>query len=379
MRATWCAWAAGPVAAALIVLGGAAAPAAAAGRTGVGVAAGCPWVGSTAPVEQRVSQLLAQMTLDEKITMVHGGEPGTGKPFPWTGIIAGNPRLCIPELHLMDGPGGVGTGFGGVTQLPAPVAAAATWYTGLEGQYGSVVGAEVAGKGAQVNLGPTVNIVRDPRWGRAFETLGEDPYLSGRMGAAYINAVQSNNVMSQVKHIAAYNQETHRNSPADNVIIDERTLQEIYLAQFHRTVTDANVASMMCSYAMINGQFACENKNLLNQVLKGQWGFTGFVTSDWFGTHSTATAANNGLDMEQPDIDQFFAEPLKTAVMNGQVPQSRLDDMVRRILREMFRFGIFDRPASGSPDTVVTNPQHAAVARTVAAAGLLTLLRKAAS
>src|SRR2546421_1680595 len=176
MLAAWRAMTAGSVAAALVLLGGATVPAGAS-VTRVGAAAGCPWVGSTAPVEQRVNQVLAQMTLDEKITMVHGGEPGGGKPFPWTGIIAGNTRLCIPELHLMDGPGGVGTGFGGVTELPAPVSAAATWDAGLEQQYGSVVGSEVAGKGAHVNLGPTINLVRDPRWGRAFETMGEDAFL----------------------------------------------------------------------------------------------------------------------------------------------------------------------------------------------------------
>jgi len=155
---------AGAVSIALVLTGAATVPAGAAGLTGP--AAACPWVGSTAPVEQRVSQVLAQMTLDEKITMVHGGEPGGGKPFPWTGIIAGNARLCIPELHLMDGPGGVGTGFTGVTELPAPVSAAATWDTALEQQYGNVVGSEVAGKGAHVDLGPTINLVRDPRWGR---------------------------------------------------------------------------------------------------------------------------------------------------------------------------------------------------------------------
>jgi beta-glucosidase len=129
----------------------------------------------------------------------------------------------------------------------------------------------------------------------------------------------------------------------------------------------------MCSYAMINGSFACENSNLLNQVLKGQWRFDGFVTSDWFGTHSTAAAANNGLDMEQPNNDRFFAAALKTAVTNGQVPRSRLDDMVRRILRQMFRFGVFDRPPTGSPTATVTNPQHAAVARAVATEGTVLL------
>jgi beta-glucosidase len=372
MRAAWRTLTAGSAAAVLALLGAATVPAGAASTPRV-APPGCPWVGSTAPVEQRVSQLLAQMTLDDKILMVHGGEGPNGKGFPWTGIIAGNIRLCIPELHLMDGPGGVGTGFDGVTELPAPVSAAATFDTGLERQYGDVVGAEVAGKGAHVNLGPTVNLVRDPRWGRAFETMGEDAYLAGQMGAAYINGVQSNNVMSQVKHIAVYNQESNRNSASDNVIIDDRTLQEIYLPQFNAAITQGGAASTMCSYAWINGQDACENDKLLNQILKGQWGFQGFVTSDWFGTHSTAAAANNGLDMEQPNSDQFFAAALKTAVTNGQVPQSRLDDMVRRILRQMFRFGVFDRTLTGNPSTVVTNPQHAAVARTVATEGTVLL------
>ncbi|KAA2254484.1 glycosyl hydrolase [Solihabitans fulvus] len=328
--------------------------------------ASCPWVGSTAPVEQRVNQVLALMSIGEEITMVHGAGG------PYVGNVPANTRLCIPAMNLEDGPGGVADGLTGVTQLPASVSAAATWDTALTRQYGDVIGAEEAGKGANVNLGPTVNIVRDPRWGRAFESMGEDPYLAGQQGSAYIQGVQGQGVLAQVKHLAVYNQETNRNTPADNAIVDERAMQEIYLPQFQAAVTQGGASSVMCSYSSVNGPYACESPYLQNTVLKGQFGFTGFVTSDWGATHSTVNSANNGLDQQMPDAG-YFGAPLQAAVQGGQVPRARLDDMVRRILRQLFRFGLFDRAPSGSTGAVVTSPQHAALARQVAEQGTVLL------
>ncbi len=209
----------------------------------------CPWVNSTAPIATRVSQLLAQMTLAQKISMLHG----TGASSPYIGDLGAIPALCIPAMGLQDGPAGVGDGMGGVTQMPAPITEAATFDTALEKQYGATIGAEFAAKGANVDLGPTTNIIRDPRWGRAFETFSEDPYLSGQMTVADVQGIQSQGVMAQVKHAAVYNQETNRNAPADNAIVDARTLNEIYLPAFQSAVTTGAAASVMCAYSTING------------------------------------------------------------------------------------------------------------------------------
>ena len=248
----------------MITAAGAATGASAAtGRPAAGSAASCPWVHSTAPIATRVSQLLGQMTLDDKLAMVNGVGYANGTTG-YVGHIAANPALCIPGLNLEDGPQGVADGVPGVTQLPAPVALAAAWDPALAREYGTVVGSEERGKGADVNLGPTVNIVRDPRWGRAFESYGEDPYLAGQTAVGYIDGVQSQGVLSQVKHFAVYNQETNRNTAADDAIVSPRAIHEIYLPQFQAAVQQAAAASVMCSYSSVNGQFACQNSYLMN-------------------------------------------------------------------------------------------------------------------
>jgi beta-glucosidase len=310
------------------------------------------------------------MTLDEKIQMVHGIGMST-----YVGIVPAISRLCVPALTLEDGPAGVADGMTGVTQLPAPVSLASTWDTGLAGRYGAVVGAEERGKGADVDLGPTINIVRDPRWGRAFETYSEDPYLTAQLGDADIEGVQSQGVLAVAKHFAVYNQEANRNSPADDAVVDQRTLHEIYLPQFESAVKQAGAASVMCSYSYINGSDACSDDQTLRQILKDDWKFTGPVMSDWWGTHSTADSANDGLDREMPGgaTDPYFDAALKAAVAAGQVPLSRVNDMVPRVLTEEFRFGLCDRPATGSPSSTVTSAQHTAVARGVAEDGTVLL------
>ena len=178
-------------------------------------------------------------------------------------------------------------GLTGVTQLPAGVALAAAWDPSLAQQYGQVIGAEEFGKGASANLGPTVNIDRDPRWGRSFEALSEDPFLNSALDVAEIGGVQSQGVMAQVKHFAAYNQETFRNTAADNVIVDNRAEHEIYLPSFQAAIQQANAASVMCAYSMVNGNFSCNNSNLETSVLRDEWGFPGFMTSDYGALHST--------------------------------------------------------------------------------------------
>ena len=230
-------------------LGAAPAPAAAAPT------ASCPWADSSQPVATRVTELLSHMTLADEITLVEGH--GTTEPYVfYTPAI---PDLCIPAIGEEDGPAGVADQLTGATQLPAGVALAATFDQSLATRYGKVIGSEEAGKGAAVNLGPTVNIDRDPRWGRSFETLAEDPFLSGTIGSSEIEGVQSEGEMSQVKHYDAYNQETNRNGPDDDVIVDPRVLHEIYEPSFEDAVKDAGAASVMCSYSSVNGPYACEN------------------------------------------------------------------------------------------------------------------------
>jgi beta-glucosidase len=324
----------------------------------------CPWVGSHAPVDARVSQVLGRMTLDEKITMVHGAAGSA-----YTGYIPGDTRLCIPALKMQDGP--VGVRMDNTTQLPAAADVAASFDPSLAASYGTVIGKEDKAKGVDVDLGPTVNIVRDPRWGRAFESYSEDPYLAGQIGAADINGIQGQGVMAQVKHWAVYNQETNRNTPADDAVVADRTVHEIYAAAFGTIVDESHPSSAMCSYASINGTYACENA-YLNTILKTDFGFDGFITSDWGGTHSTAASANAGMDMQMPD-DSYFGAALKQAVQSGTVPASRLDDMVTRIMREEFRFGLFDHPTPDTPNAPASTPANVAVARTAAEQGTVLL------
>ncbi|SOD74575.1 beta-glucosidase [Jatrophihabitans sp. GAS493] len=327
----------------------------------------CPWVGSTAPVPTRVSQVVAAMSLGEKITLLHG-QYGSS----YAGLTPAIPDLCIPAMNFQDGPAGVGDGLTGVTQLPAPVAAAATWDPVAERQYGAVLGAEQAGKGTTITLAPTVNLVRDPRWGRAFESTGEDPYLAGRTGSALIQGIQSQGELAQVKHLAAYNQETNRNTAADNAVVSTRALQELYLPAFGTAVKSGAVASAMCSYSTVNGTPACQNNYLQNSVLRSQLGFNGFVTSDWFATKSTVASANGGLNIEMPG-DTYFGSALSAAVGAGTVSVATIDSMVSAILTQMFGFGLFDRAPTGSPTRVVTTDAHIAVARAVAAEGTVLL------
>ncbi len=330
----------------------------------------CPWVSSTAPIYQRVAQLMSQMTLADKISMVEGH--GTSNPYVfYTPAI---PSLCIPAVGLEDGPAGVADGLTGVTQLPAGVALAATWNPSLARQYGTVIGAEESGKGASANLGPTVNIDRDPRWGRSFEALSEDPYLNSALDVPEIDGIQSQDVEDQVKHYDAYNQETFRNSPADNVTISDRALQEIYMPSFYSAVTRADAASVMCAYSWVNGNAACNNSYLETSVLREEWNFPGFVMSDYGALHSTQGAVE-GTDQEQP-FNQFYGTALATDVTNGTIPVSALNTMVARVFTQMFRFSLFSGPRAGSPSATVTTPAHQALANQVALSGT-TLLKNA--
>jgi beta-glucosidase len=328
----------------------------------------CPWLNQSLPVGQRVSMLMAQMTLADKINMV----TGAGFSEPYVFYIAAIPSLCIPAIGEEDGPVGVGDGLTGVTQMPSAASLAASFDTSLAYQYGQVVGSEERAKGAMVDLGPTVNIDRDPRWGRSFEAYTEDPYLNSALAVADINGVQSQDEMAQIKHLAVYNQETNRNSPADNAIVSTRALNEIYLPAFYAGTTKAHASSVMCAYSTINGQAACQNQYLMQTTLDQNWGYPGFTTSDYQATHSTVPSADAGMDQEMP-APQFYGPALQAAVQSGQVSMSTLNDMVSRILTEMFKFNEFNNPPTGTTSTAVTTAAHQAVSTSVAEAGTVLL------
>ncbi|MEE4542450.1 glycoside hydrolase family 3 C-terminal domain-containing protein [Streptomyces sp. V4-01] len=350
------------------LLGAVAAPGADAQPRPAAAAAACPWVHSTAPIPQRVSQVIAQLTTAQKVSLATGSG-GSG----YVGFTPAIPALCIPAMNLEDGPAGVADGMTNVTQLPAPVSLAATWDTAAEQSYGRVIGGEEAAKGSTVDLGPTINIDRDPRWGRAFESVGEDPYLNGQLGAANIRGVQSTGVMAQVKHLAVYNQETNRNTPSDNAVVSTKALQEIYLPAFRASVQQGAASSVMCSYSTVNGTYACQNPYLMNTALRQQFGFQGFVTSDWGATHATAASANSGLDQDMPGNDGFYGTALTNAVNSGSVSQATLNTMTGRILTQMFAFGLFDRAPSGSPGQTATSTANRNTATQLSAEGTVLL------
>src|SRR4051794_8266735 len=316
----------------------------------------------------RARALVDRMTLDEKITQVHGTGFITGNGY--TGFTPAIARLGIPPFYLADGPNGVGNGATGVTAFPAAINNASTWDTALLNEYGQVLGAEHAGKGNDVALAPTMNILRVPGWGRAFETFSEDPELAGDIGAAEIRGIQSQGVIADAKHFAANNQETDRQTV--NAVVPERALREIYTAQFAKAVQDGGVRSVMCAYNRVYGAYACENPHLLSDILKRDLRFGGFVVSDWFANHSAAAAANAGLDLEMPGGSTIFGQPspfpehfgaeLKAVVLSGQVPKPRLDDMVRRILTARIAQGQLDRTQTGSPAAGGASPAHPGLA-----------------
>ncbi len=315
-----------------------------------------PWMNKSLSPDERADMVLKQMTLDEKIGLVHGeGMPGWGPPRPnaWmgnggAGFVLGVPRLGIPIIQMSDAAYGVrGSAENGrySTALPANVASAASWDPQAACEYGALIGRELRAQGYNMTLGGGVNLTREPRNGRTFEYLGEDPILAGTMVGNRIKCEQAQHVIGDIKHYAINDQESGRNEV--NAIIGKRAMRESDLFAFQIGIEIGNPGAVMCSYNAVNGDFACENKYLLTEVLKTAWKFPGFVLSDWGGTHSTVKASAAGLDNEEP-LDEFYGEKLKQAVQAGTVPMSQLDDHVRRILRSEFLSGIVDFPTQKS-------------------------------
>lgn len=316
-----------------------------------------PWMDRSLSPDRRAELILAELTLDEKIGLVHGaGFPGFQPPANATaaavqarsnggaGIVGGVPRLGIPDLNMADAATGVTRGAMRSrysTGLPSTIALASSWNPGLAQEYGALIGRELRDQGYNVSLGGGVNITREPRNGRNFEYQGEDPVLAGTMAGHLMRGLQAQHVIGDLKHYAVNDQETGRDVASAN--LDRRTLRETDLLAFEIALKESDAGMVMASYNRVNGDHASENSYLLTDVLKKAWGFKGFVLSDWFGTHSTVKAAMAGLDQEQPG-EQFFGAALKAAVEKGDVPLSRLDDMVRRILRTEFACGVVDFP-----------------------------------
>jgi len=309
-----------------------------------------PWMDKSLPPDKRADLVMAEMTLDEKIQLVHGtgGLSGASpRSNGGAGMIEGIPRLGLPDLQLADSAVGVRSAASRgryATLLPSTIGEAATWDPKLAFAYGALIGRELRDQQYNVTLGGGVDITREPRNGRNFEYQGEDPVLAGKMVAQLIRGVESQNVIADVKHYAFNDQETGRN--IGNVKLGKRAMRETDLLAFEIAVAEGQPGMVMCSYNKLNGDWACENSYLLDSLLKKTWGLKGFVLSDWGGTHSTAKAALAGLDNEEPGW-RFFGDALKAAVTNGEVPMARLDDMVHRIVRTEFAAGIVDDPPLG--------------------------------
>jgi beta-glucosidase len=312
-----------------------------------------PWSNKALSPDERADMVLGQMTLDEKIQMVHGAGWGVlraGAPLParsnfGAGFMAGIDRLGVPDINLADSAVGARmAAYQGryATLLPSTLGAASSWDPDSAYLYGSVIGRELRAMGFNMSIGGGVNITREPRNGRNFEYAGEDPILAGTMTGNLAKGVFSQHVMSDIKHYAFNDQETGRT--VVNVLLDKKSMRESDLLAFEIAIGIAEPSGVMCSYNLVEGNYACENDYLLNQLLKKDFKFKGWVLSDWSATHSTVKAALNGLDQEMPGDDNYFNAPLRKAVEDGQVPLGRLNDMVRRILRSMFAAGVVDDP-----------------------------------
>jgi beta-glucosidase len=319
------------------------------GGTGSGGDGTCPWVGSTAPVAQRVQQVLDTMDQSEEASLL-SGDGGSD----YIGQVNAIPDLCMPAINMEDGPSGVGDGNGGVTAFPDGENAAATWDPSLIEQEGAAMGAEFAGKGVNLSLGPTTNLVRDPRWGRTYETYGEDPYLAGQITSAEVEGIQSQGVMDMVKHVAAYDQEQYPNGDDDETV-SQQALEELYLSPFQTAIEQAAPASMMCSYAVVNNASSCENADLLQDGLYEQANYGGFVTSDWGAAGATVADANAGMAIAMPFSD---ASNVTAALAAGTLNPEVVNALVAEILTQMFAFGMFDNPQTGSLSNTVTTAAH---------------------
>jgi len=325
-----------------------------------------PWRDARQSPDRRAAELIAAMTLDEKISQLHLQPDAEHQRY-----VPPIPRLGVPGFRIANGPAGMGPADDKpqkpATALPATMALASTFDTDVARRYGRLIGSETRALAHNVSEAPDINIARVPRNGRTFEGMGEDPVLAGALAAADIRGIQENGTIAEVKHYAANNQETDRHSVDEH--IDERTLNEIYLPHFEQSVTEGRAGSVMCAFPRINGVFVCENRALLQDKLRDEWGFRGFVQSDWGAAHSTVGSANAGMNLEMID-GTWYGEKLKQAVLAGQVTEQRVDELLLPRFRTMFAFGQFDHPPVLSP---LPTAQHDAAAKDFAERGMVLL------
>lgn len=306
----------------------------------------------------RIEKLVAEMTLEEKVSMLSGADMWRTVPVE---------RLGIPDFKMTDGPNGArGDAVSGATAVSMPVGAAlaSTWNVDLIEKVGEVLGEEVKSKAAEILLGPTINIHRTPLGGRNFECYSEDPYLTGRMAVAFTRGVQSQGVGACLKHFVCNDSEFERHTMSSEV--DERSLREIYLAPFEAGVNEAGAWSVMSSYNRVNGTYAASHVELLTEVLKEEWGFDGFVVSDWGGSLETVGNAVGGLDLEMPGPARTFGDKLIDAVKSGEVDEAILDDKIRRLLTVLVKSGRLDNPDADRTEHSIDKPEHRAIARQAA-------------
>ena len=312
--------------------------------------------------KERAIDLTSKLTLEEKIKLLGGRDGMTTCQIP---------RLGIPTLKFANGPNGVGDKPG--TAFPNGVAMAATWNEKLIYEIGIAIGKEARAKKVDVVLGPCVNIHRMPLGGRNFESYSEDPFLSGRMGMNFVKGVQESGVATSLKHYALNNQEASRGSY--DAIVDERALREIYLSAFKMVVKEAKPMTVMAAYNKFRGEHCTQNKYLLTDILRNEWGFEGFVMSDWDATHSTIPAAKAGLDLEMPGKPKYFNEKLLKAVKDRKVKESEIDEKIFRILSVYFQMGIFD-DKSKLPKGEIDTPEHRELAAKTAREAIVLLKNK---
>lgn len=371
-----------------------AATAAVAGTPVAGAAGRCgqhPWCDTALSPEVRAQSLLAAMTRDEKVSLLAGDDSAgaVGGDHLHTGTQFGIPRLDVPTVLYSDGP--VGPRQGKSTGLPVPIALAATFNPRLAAEHGRVAAVEARAKGNDVIYGPAVNIARNPLSGRTYENYGEDPYLQSRLVVPWIMAAQKAGVIADVKHFAVNNQEGvdasgglfSSQTPlgagidgaryASNSVVDERALREIYLPHFEAAVKKAKVGTVMCSYNKLNGTYACENPRLLQQILRKEWGFDGYVLADYLAARNTSASFKNGMDFEPFPLS--YIPPLVSAgLATGLAVTADLDQHVTAMLRTWFRFGLFDRAAYADDDAQIDKVANAATSQSIEQQAI-TLLR----
>jgi beta-glucosidase len=349
---------------------------------GLARAAGCgAWMDAREAPSARAQALLAAMSVEDKVNLVTGDTGQVNPRYPnygAAGVIFANPALCIPPLVLNDAGAGIGDTQILTTAFPDGVNQASTWDMPLLRRYGDVLGREAYTKGVNVFLGPGIDILRDPLNGRGWEYYGEDPYLVGQAAAAIVRGVQQHPVVAVVKHFVADDEEdpVGYSGTIDNQV-DPRTMHEIELPAFQAAV-DAGAGAVMCTSAEVNGVYGCQDRQYLTGVLRGQFHFTGFVTSDWQAAQSTVGSADGGMDMEMPSA-MYYGPALMRAVQQGKVSEATLDRMVYRILFTMFRLGLFDHPPQEGSRALSANastPQSIATATQIGEEGTV-LLRNA--